>query len=99
MANILGVYWGNIGIMEKKMETTTVYWAYIGAIRKSAKLEVPTSSGFLDSQARSAQTPRAVVDTAALVSSWCATWVGASTGGLAPIFRICMVTSGHHWDG
>ena len=22
------VYWGNIGIMEKKMETTIVYWGY-----------------------------------------------------------------------
>ena len=28
--SILGLYWGNIGIMEKKMETTIVYWAYIG---------------------------------------------------------------------
>ena len=24
------VYWGNIGIMEKKMETTIVYWGNIG---------------------------------------------------------------------
>ena len=24
------VYWGNIGIMEKKMETTIVYWDNIG---------------------------------------------------------------------
>ena len=23
------VYWGYIGIMEKRMETTTVYWGYI----------------------------------------------------------------------
>ena len=28
---ILGLYWGNIlGIMENKMETTIVYWGYIG---------------------------------------------------------------------
>ena len=27
---ILGLYRGNIGIMEKKMETTIVYWGYIG---------------------------------------------------------------------
>ena len=24
------VYWGYIGIMEKKMKTTVVYWGYIG---------------------------------------------------------------------
>ena len=27
---VLGLYWGNIGIMEKKMETTIVLQAYIG---------------------------------------------------------------------
>ena len=27
---ILGLYWGNIGIMEKKMEATIVYRGYIG---------------------------------------------------------------------
>ena len=27
---ILGFYRGYIGIMEKKMETTTVHWGYIG---------------------------------------------------------------------
>ena len=27
---MLGLYWDNIGIMEKKMETTRVYWGYIG---------------------------------------------------------------------
>ena len=26
---ILGFNWGNIGIMEKKMETTIVYWGNI----------------------------------------------------------------------
>ena len=26
---ILGSYWGHIGIMEKKMGTTIVYWGYI----------------------------------------------------------------------
>ena len=26
----MGSYWGSIGIMEKKMETTRVYWGYIG---------------------------------------------------------------------
>ena len=25
-----GIYWGYIGIMEKKMETTIVYWAFVG---------------------------------------------------------------------
>ena len=25
---ILGLYWGYIGIMEKRMETTIVYWGY-----------------------------------------------------------------------
>ena len=29
---MLGLYWDNIGIMEKKMETTRVYWGYIGII-------------------------------------------------------------------
>ena len=29
MGVILGFYWGNIGIMEKKMETTIVYWGNI----------------------------------------------------------------------
>ena len=32
------VYWGNIGIMEKKMETTIVYWGYIGPQLVAAKL-------------------------------------------------------------
>ena len=27
---ILGLYWGNIGIMEKKMETTILHWGNIG---------------------------------------------------------------------
>ena len=27
-----GLSWGCIGIMEKKMETTIVYWGYIGVI-------------------------------------------------------------------
>ena len=30
--SILGLYRGYIGIMEKKMETTIVYWGYIGVI-------------------------------------------------------------------
>ena len=25
-----GIYWGYIGIMEKKMETNKVYWGYVG---------------------------------------------------------------------
>ena len=28
---IFGLYWGSIGIMEQKMETTRVYWGYIGS--------------------------------------------------------------------
>ena len=28
------VYWGYIGIMEKKMKTTIVYWGYIGIMEK-----------------------------------------------------------------
>ena len=31
---ILGMCWGHIGTMEKKMETTIVYWGYIGGISK-----------------------------------------------------------------
>ena len=27
---IFNIYWGFIGIMEKKMETTIVYWGYSG---------------------------------------------------------------------
>ena len=30
IAVILGLYWGYIGIMESKMETTIVYWGYNG---------------------------------------------------------------------
>ena len=26
------VYWGYVGIMEKRMETTTVCWGYIGIV-------------------------------------------------------------------
>ena len=26
---MLGIHWGKIGIMDKKMETTIVYWGYI----------------------------------------------------------------------
>ena len=28
----IGLYWGYMGIMEKKMETTTLYGDYIGVI-------------------------------------------------------------------
>ena len=30
IGSILGLYWGNMGIMEKKMETTMVYWGNMG---------------------------------------------------------------------
>ena len=30
--SMLGLYWGYIEIMEKKIETTIVYWVYIGAL-------------------------------------------------------------------
>ena len=26
------ICWGNIGIMEKRMETTIVYWGYMGIL-------------------------------------------------------------------
>ena len=29
------LYWGSIGIVEKKMETTIAYWVYIGAFCSS----------------------------------------------------------------
>ena len=29
------LYWGYIGIMEKKMETTIIYWGYTGIMEKS----------------------------------------------------------------
>ena len=32
------VYWGNIGIMEKKMETTIVNWGNIGQMEMTSKL-------------------------------------------------------------
>ena len=32
------VYWGDIGIMEKKMEATIVYWGYIGIMERKCKL-------------------------------------------------------------
>ena len=31
------VYWGNIGIMEKKMETTIVYWGNIRILEHKMK--------------------------------------------------------------
>ena len=34
------VYWGYIGVMEKKMENTIVYWGYIGVMEK--KMETTT---------------------------------------------------------
>ena len=30
-----GLYWGFIGIMEKKMQTTIVYWGYIRILEKN----------------------------------------------------------------
>ena len=38
------VYWGNIGIMEKKMETTIVYWGNIGTMEK--KIETLSSGQY-----------------------------------------------------
>ena len=29
-----GIHWGDIGIMEKNMETTVVCWGYIGIVGK-----------------------------------------------------------------
>ena len=34
------VYWGYIGIMEKKIETTTVYWGYKGTMEKKMELTI-----------------------------------------------------------
>ena len=34
------VYWGNIGIMEKKMETTIVYWGNIGIMEKKMETTI-----------------------------------------------------------
>ena len=35
------VYWGYIGIMENKMETTTiVYWCYIGIMEKKMETTI-----------------------------------------------------------
>ena len=34
------VYWGYIGIMEKKMETTIACWGYIGIMEKKMETHV-----------------------------------------------------------
>ena len=34
------VYWGYIGIMEKKTETTIVYWGYIGIMEKKMETTI-----------------------------------------------------------
>ena len=34
------VYWGYIGIMEKKMEATIVYWGYIGIMEKKMETTI-----------------------------------------------------------
>ena len=34
------VYWGYIGIMEKKMEATIVYWGYIGIMDKKMEATI-----------------------------------------------------------
>ena len=34
------VYWGYIGIMEKKMETTVVYWGCIGIMAKKMETTI-----------------------------------------------------------
>ena len=34
------VYWGNIGIMEKKMETTIAYWGNIGIMEKKMETTI-----------------------------------------------------------
>ena len=40
------VYWGYIGIMEKKMETTIVYWGYMRIMEK--KMETTIVIGFIE---------------------------------------------------
>ena len=47
--NILGLYKGNIGIMEKKMESTTVYWAYIGFSQLPSIYAVTLHAGAISS--------------------------------------------------
>ena len=45
------VYWGDNGIMEKKMEATIVYWGYIGIVnlwRKTATVFSVCSKHELD---------------------------------------------------
>ena len=39
------VYWGYIGIMEKKMETTIVYWGFIWIMEK--KMETIIYNGII----------------------------------------------------
>ena len=34
------IYWGNIGVMEKKMETTVVYWGTIGVMEKKMETTI-----------------------------------------------------------
>ena len=34
------VYWGYIGIMEKKMETTMAYWGYDGIMEKKMETTI-----------------------------------------------------------
>ena len=36
----IGLYWGYIGIMEKKMETTIVYWGCIGIMEKKMETTI-----------------------------------------------------------
>ena len=38
--DVLGIDWGNLGIMEKKLEATIVYWGSTGIMEK--KLETTT---------------------------------------------------------
>ena len=39
---VVGLFWGDIGIMEDKMETTKAYWDYTGIMEK--KMETTHAS-------------------------------------------------------
>ena len=55
------IYWGNIGVMERKMETTVVHWGYIGRMEK--KMETTkvywSNRGIVDSFSRPRPVKRA----------------------------------------
>lgn len=66
--------------------------------RRFVPSQARSEGSFFDSQTRRAQTPKAVVDTAARLASWWLTWVGAEGATALAVVVAAITASGKSVD-